>query len=141
MIHSIPEPELVTLLKTSTTIAVVGASANPARPSHWISQYLMGQGFRVIPVNPGHEELFGLSCYPDLRSIPETIDIVNIFRRADSVLTIVESALKRADLKLIWMQDNVYSEAAFELAKQAGIPVVMDDCIYRTHRRLQQTRL
>lgn len=125
------------ILLNSKTIAVVGASPNPSRPSHWISQYLLSEGYRVIPVNPGHEELFGLKCYPDVASIEDEIDIVNIFRRSDQVLPIVENALEKASIKLIWMQDNVFNEEAAELASQAGIPVVMNDCIYRVHRQIK----
>ncbi|NQV49143.1 MAG: CoA-binding protein [Candidatus Marinimicrobia bacterium] len=124
------------ILLNSKTIAVVGASPNPVRPSHWISKYLMDNGYQVIPVNPGHTELFGLKCYPDVESIPEDIDIVNIFRRSDEVIPIVISALKKSSLKLIWMQDNVYNIEAARLATEVGIPVVMNDCIYRVHNQI-----
>lgn len=136
MMQSIDKTDLISILNTSKTIAVVGASPNPDRPSNWISHYLMQQGYKVIPVNPGHEELFGLKCYPDLSCIDENIDIINIFRRSDSVLPLVESILDRKNLKLIWMQDNVYSEASAKLAEEAGIPIVMDNCIYRFHRQI-----
>lgn len=129
--------DLTQLLLTSKTIAVVGASPNVIRPSHWISQYLREQGYHIYPVNPGHSELFGLKCYPDVSSIDIEIDIVNIFRRSDQVLPIVESALQGTKPKLIWMQDNVINEAAAELATSAGVPVIMNDCIYRFHRRLE----
>ncbi|NQT63101.1 MAG: CoA-binding protein [Candidatus Marinimicrobia bacterium] len=125
------------ILLSSKVIAVVGASPNPARPSHWISKYLISEGYTVIPVNPGHEELFGLKCYPDVESIDSEIDIVNIFRRSDQVIPIVESSLKKSALKLVWMQDNVYNEDAAKLVRDAGIPVVMNDCIYRVHRQIK----
>jgi uncharacterized protein len=124
------------ILLNSKTIAVVGASPNPLRPSHWISKYLMENGYQVIPVNPGHTELFGLKCYPDVESIEVDIDIVNIFRRSDEVIPIVVSALKKASLKLVWMQDNVFNEEAGALVTKAGIPVIMNDCIYRVHRQI-----
>lgn len=130
------QQELTQILLNSKSIAVVGASPNVARPSHWISQYLMGNGYQVIPVNPGHTSLLGVPCFPNLISINQPVDIVNIFRRSDQVLTIVEDALKLSNLKLIWMQDNVINEAAAELAKAAGVPVVMNDCIYRFHCRI-----
>ncbi len=125
------------ILLSSRSIAVVGASPNPARPSNWISKYLMSEGYTVVPVNPGHSELFGLQCYPDVESIDLEIDIVNIFRRSDQVIPIVESSLKKSAIKLIWMQDNVYNEAAAQLANNAGIPVVMNNCIYRVHRQIK----
>lgn len=125
------------ILLASSTIAVVGASPNPSRPSHWISKYLMGEGYTVIPVNPGHSELFGLKCYPDVESIDAGIDIVNIFRRSDQVIPIVESSLRKSGIKLVWMQDNVYNEAAGQLLKNAGIPVVMNNCIYRVHNQIK----
>jgi uncharacterized protein len=124
------------ILLSSKVIAVVGASPNPARPSHWISKYLISEGYTVIPVNPGQDELFGLKCFPDVESIDSDIDIVNIFRRSDQVVPIVESALKNKSLKLVWMQDNVYNEDAAKLVREAGIPVVMNDCIYRVHHQI-----
>ncbi|NQV14797.1 CoA-binding protein [bacterium] len=127
--------KLYSLLKSSSTIAVVGASPNPQRPSNWISTYLMSVGYQVIPVNPGFDELFGLKCYPDVASIESEIDIVNIYRRSDKVVPVVESALKKSHLKLIWMQDNVYNEEAAKLAESAGVPVIMNDCIYRFLRQ------
>lgn len=125
------------ILLSSKVIAVVGASPNPVRPSNWISQYLISEGYQVIPVNPGHSELFGLKCYPDVESISEDIDIINIFRRSDQVLPIVQGVLKKPSTKMVWMQDNVYSEASAKLLKAAGIPVVMNDCIYRVHQQIK----
>lgn len=127
------------LIFSSKTIAVVGASPNPSRPSNWISHYLMEKGYQVIPVNPGHDVLFGLKCYPDVASIEEDVDIVNIYRRSDQVVPIVKSALQKSSLKLVWMQDNVYNEAAAQLLIDAGIPVIMNDCIYRVHQQLTGT--
>ncbi|NQV42731.1 MAG: CoA-binding protein [Candidatus Marinimicrobia bacterium] len=130
-----PDPHQILL--SSKVIAVVGASPNPDRPSNWISKYLIAQGYTVIPVNPGQDELFGLKCYPDVESIDSEIDIVNIFRRSDQVVPIVKSALKNKSLKLVWMQDNVYNEDAAKMVREAGIPVVMNDCIYRVHRQIK----
>ncbi len=129
--------DLAQILLNSKRVAVVGASPNTIRPSHWISQYLTRNGYAVYPVNPGHSQLFGVQCFPNLVSIDESIDIVIIFRRSDQVLPIVEDALKISDLKLIWMQDNVINNEAAELAKAAGIPVVMNDCIYHFHRSIR----
>ncbi len=124
------------LLVTAKTIAVVGASPNPSRPSNWISDYMINAGYQVIPVNPGHDQLFGLKCYPDVESIEMDVDIVNIYRRSDQVVPIVLSTINKSSVQMIWMQDNVYNEEAAEMAETAGIPVVMNDCIYRVHSRL-----
>lgn len=123
--------DLAQILSDSKRIAVVGASPNPARPSHWISEFLMAKGYEVIPVNPGHDTLFGLKCFPDVSSIPGNIDVINVFRRSDKVLPIVEAAANRPEIKLIWMQDGVYNKEAADLATENDIPIVMDDCIYR----------
>ncbi|MCF7807608.1 MAG: CoA-binding protein [Candidatus Marinimicrobia bacterium] len=119
------------ILEHSKRIAVVGASPNPSRPSHWISEFLMSKGYEVIPVNPGHDTLFGLTCYPDVAKIPGDVHVINVFRRSDTVLPIVEAAVNRPEVKLIWMQDGVYNEEAAELAARHNIPLVMNDCIYR----------
>lgn len=126
--------DLIEVLKNAKTIAVVGASPNPDRPSHYISKYLMSQGYTVIPVNPGHDELFGQTCYPRVRDIPDsyTIDIVDIFRRSDKVVPIVEDATEKG-AGFIWMQDGVINPEAKKLAEDAGIPVEMNNCIYRVH--------
>jgi len=123
--------DLNQLLVPPLRIAVVGASPNPQRPSHWISKFLRNSGFIIVPVNPGHDKLFGLTCYPDVESIPEDVDVVNIFRRSDQVLPIVKGTLLKQGVKLIWMQDNVYNEEAAALAETAGVAVVMNDCIFR----------
>jgi predicted CoA-binding protein len=123
--------ELSTLLAECKSVAVIGASPNPHRASNWISKFLMDQNYNVIPVNPGHSQLFGVKCYPDLISIQEEVDIVNIYRRSEAVLPIIEDAIQRDDIKLIWMQDNVYNPEAAELATEKGIPTIMNDCIYR----------
>jgi predicted CoA-binding protein len=123
--------DLNQLLVPPLRIAVVGASPNPQRPSHWISKFLRNSGFTIVPVNPGHDKLFGLTCYPDVESIPEDVDVVNIFRRSDQVLPIVKGTLLKQGVKLIWMQDNVYNEEAAALAETAGVAVVMNDCIFR----------
>ncbi len=109
-------------------IAVVGASNNPARPSYEIAQYLKMQGFKMIPVNPKLQELFGEKCYPDLLSIPESVDVVDIFRNPDAVPEVVEQAIaKRA--KFVWMQPGAENLEAAERAMQAGLEVIMGVCI------------
>jgi len=115
------------------TIAVVGFSPKPERPSHYVSNYLKEMGYNVIPVNPGHKEIIGIASYPDLISIPEKVDVVDIFRRSEFVPPIVDAAIS-IGAKAIWMQDHVIHEEAAQKAEDAGLLVVMDDCMLRQHR-------
>ena len=114
------------LLRDSKTIAVVGLSDNPARDSHRVSSYLQSQGYRIIPVNPTIEEVLGEKSYPDLTSVPEPIDLVDIFRRSELVPPVVDEAIGLG-VKYIWMQDGVINPEAAAKAEAAGIPVVMND--------------
>lgn len=114
---------------------MVGLSSSPFRPSYGVSQYMQSQGYRIIPVNPNEEEVLGEKCYPDLDSIPAPVDIVNVFRRSDHVMPVVEAAI-RIGAKAVWMQEGVENEAAAEKARAAGLEVVMDRCILKDHRRL-----
>ena len=113
-------------LRNSRTVAVVGLSDNPQRDSHRVSKYLQSQGYRIIPVNPMIEEALGEKSYPDLKSVPEPIDMVDIFRRSELVPPVVDEAIE-VGAKYIWMQDGVVNEEAAAKAEAAGIPVVMDD--------------
>ena len=117
------------------TIAVVGMSPRSERPSHYVSIYMQEKGYTILPVNPGHKEIAGLTSYPELKSIPTAIDIVDIFRRSEFVPPIVESAIA-IGAKAVWMQDTVIHEAAAEKARKNGLLVVMDDCLLRQHRRM-----
>lgn len=121
------------LLRKSKTIAVVGLSDNPMRPSHGVSAYMQSQGYRIIPVNPEIRELLGEKSCPSLGDVPEKIDIVNIFRRPEFVEEIVDQAIA-LKVPAIWMQEDVVNEAAAEKARTAGIFVVMDRCILKEHR-------
>ena len=123
------------MLKTSRTIAVVGLSPKRYRPSYGVSEYMKRAGYKIIPVNPGHTELLGETCYPDLDAVPDAIDIVDIFRRSEYVPEIVEAAIRKG-AKAIWMQEGVVHEEAAERARAAGLAVVMDRCILKEHRRL-----
>jgi len=123
------------LLHNSRTIAVVGLSGKRYRPSYGVAEYLKRVGYRIIPVNPQETEVLGERAYPDLDSIPEPVDIVDIFRRSEFVPEIVEAAI-RIGAKVIWMQEDVYDEAAAARAEEAGLAVVMDRCILKDHRRL-----
>jgi predicted CoA-binding protein len=110
------------------TIAVVGASNNPARPSCEITRYLKREGFRVIPVNPRFKELFGEKCYSDLLSVPGPIDVVDIFRNSSAVPDIVEQAIAKK-AKVVWMQPGAENMQAAERATEAGLEVIMGVCI------------
>ena len=117
------------------TIAVVGMSPKPERPSHYVSMYMKEQGYDIIPVNPGHDVIAGMKSYPYLLDIPNTIDVVDVFRRSEYVLTIAESAVT-VGAKALWLQDGVINEDGAALAEKAGLLVVMDDCMLRRHRQL-----
>lgn len=121
------------LLKRSRTVAVVGLSNSPMRPSHGVSAYMQTHGYRIIPVNPTIPSSLGEQSYPSLLEVPETIDIVNIFRRPEYVEEIVEQAI-RLKVPAIWMQESVIHEKAAEKARRAGILVIMDQCILKEHR-------
>lgn len=123
------------LLKQVRTIAVAGASTKPWRDSYQIAQFLIDRGYKVFPVNPNYEDVLGLKCYPDLLSVPERIDLVDIFRRPEAVGEIVQQAIA-VKAGAIWMQLGVSNEEAAKLAADAGIQVVMDRCIALDYRRL-----
>lgn len=124
------------LLEGSKTIAVVGASPKPFRDSGAIAEYLSRQGYTVYPVNPKYTEILGMKCYPNVRSIPEPVDIVDVFRNPDDLDEVIEDAIF-SDAKAVWMQLNVINEAAARKAEAAGLRVVMDRCIAIEHRRLR----
>ena len=113
-------------LLNSKTIAVVGMSPNPDRPSHYVAKYMEEQGYRIIPVNPNVDEVLGHKSYPDLKSIPHPIDMVDVFRRSELVPPVVDEAIE-IGAKFIWMQDGVINEAAAEKARSAGLSVVMNN--------------
>ena len=113
-------------LQNSKTIAVVGLSGDPDRISFRVTRYMQEQGYRIIPVNPMIEEVLGEKSYPDLKSVPESIDMVNIFRRSELVAPVVDQAIE-IGVKYIWMQDGVVNPESAAKAEAAGIPVIMDD--------------
>jgi predicted CoA-binding protein len=123
------------ILNDSKTIAVVGLSPKPQRPSHQVACYLMEAGYTIIPVNPGQDSILGLPCYPDLRAIPTQVDMVDIFRRPEAVLPIVEDAIA-IGAKFIWMQEGIVNEQAAAKAEAAGLLVVMDRCTKIDHMNL-----
>ena len=129
--------EIAEVLKSAKTIAVVGCSPDPARPSNSIAGYLISAGFEVIPVNPGHDEILGKRCYRDLAAIPEDlkIDIVDVFRRSEHIGPIADQALARG-VGFFWMQDGIADPESAKKLVAAGIGVAMNRCIYRDHRAL-----
>ena len=116
-------------------IAVVGLSPNPARPSNYVSKYMLENGYNIVPVNPGHKSIFNIECFPSLSSIPYFIDIVNVFRNTKYVLPIIKDAIFIKS-KVIWLQDGVISNEGKILAQKSGVKFVYNDCILRRHRRL-----
>lgn len=131
---SVPRSDPITeLLKRARTIAVVGLSNSPLRPSHGVSAYMQTQGYRIIPVNPQIDEALGEKSYASLLEVPEKIDIVNIFRRPDAVEEVVDQAIQ-LKVPAVWMQESVIHEKAAQKARQVGIFVVMDRCILQEHR-------
>lgn len=135
-----PPDELRDLLRRARTIAVVGLSPNPMRPSNSVSRYLQRAGYRVIPINPGHPEILGEQSYPTLEAAARdhAIDIVDVFRRSELAGAVVDQALAlRPPPRLIWLQQGVADPSAEQRAAAAGIPFVMDQCIAVEHRHLE----
>jgi len=122
------------LLQKYQTIAVVGLSSNPMRPSYAVTEYMQAAGYRIIPVNPNETEVLGEKSYARLEDVPEKIEIVNVFRRAEEVPPVVESAI-RVGAKVIWMQLGIENDEAAEKARSAGLVVIEDACILVEHRR------
>lgn len=132
LFHLPPLALVKEVLRSAKTIAVVGFSPKENRPSNMVGCYLVKAGFRVIPVNPGHTEICGLKCYPDLAVIPEPVDVVDIFRRSEEVLPVVEEAIA-IGAKVIWMQQGIVNHEAAALAEKAGLIVIMDRCLKVDH--------
>ena len=129
------DKEMKEILSSSKTIASFGLSSNQEKESYWIVSYLKEQGYKIIPVNPTATEILGEKTYPDLESIPEKVDVVQVFRKSEDVPPVVDSAIK-IGAKVVWMQEGIVNEAAAQKAREAGLQVVMDACMRATHRRL-----
>ena len=123
------------ILLSTKTIASVGLSGKKERVSNGVGAYLQRQGYDVIPVNPTADEILGEKSYPDLESIPDDVDVVQVFRRPEDVAPVVESAIK-IGAKVVWMQEGIVNEEAAQMAREAGLQVVMDACMRATHQRL-----
>ena len=130
------QPEAIrSLLQQARTIAVVGISAKPDRPSHEVAHYLQRAGYTIIPVNPAYEEVLGQKCYPSLHEVPGKIDLVDVFRKPAEVMAVVDEAIA-VGAGSVWLQLGVIAPAAAEKAAAAGLKVVSDRCTKIEHRRL-----
>jgi uncharacterized protein len=125
---------ILEILKNYKTIAVVGLSSNPTRPSHGVAEYLKSAGYRIVPVNPNEKEVLGEKSYARLEDVPEKIEIVDIFRRPEEVAAVVESAIG-VGARVVWMQLGIENAGAAEKARAAGLIVVEDACMYVEHKK------
>jgi predicted CoA-binding protein len=123
------------ILNNSRTVAIVGLSSNPERPSFIVGKYLQEHDYKIIPVNPGEKTILGETSYPDLAAVPEKVDVVDIFRRPEDILPIVRQAIQ-IGAKAVWMQEGIVNKAAAAEARKAGLKVVMDKCMRKQHIRL-----
>lgn len=130
-----PDEQIKEILQKYNNVAVVGLSSNQTRPSYAVAEYLQRKGFKIIPVNPNETEILGEKAYPNLDSVPERVQVVDIFRRSEHVPPIVDEAIK-IGAKVVWMQVGVVNHAAAIKASQSGLAVIVDRCIYRDHRTL-----
>jgi len=123
------------ILKNTSTVAVVGLSSRPDRPSYNVARYLLNRGYKIIPVNPKETEVLGQKAYPNLTAIGSRVDLVDIFRRGEETPTIVKEAIQ-IGAKYIWLQDGIVSQEAYDLATDAHLTIIMDKCILREHSRI-----
>ena len=131
--------QIAGILERTRTIAVVGLSSNPARPSFGVASYLQQQGFRIIPVNPAEKEVLGERAYSRLDEIDEPVDIVDVFRRSEFVPEIADAAI-RIKAPVLWLQEGVVHPEAEQHARDAGVAVIADRCLLKEHIRLQRKR-
>jgi predicted CoA-binding protein len=129
------DTQITELLREAKTIAVVGLSNNRMRASFGVARFLQRQGYRIIPVNPNETEVLGERAYSRLHDVPDDVDIVNIFRRSEKVLDVIDDALQKRP-RCIWMQEGIVNNAAAQNAESAGVPVVMNRCILKELARL-----
>jgi predicted CoA-binding protein len=123
------------ILDSCRVVAIVGASSNIGRASNHVGSYLKRRGYKIVPVNPAEKMVLGEVCYPDLASVPDKVDVVDIFRRSEEVVPIINDAIK-IGAKAVWMQEGVVNEEAALKARDAGLKVVMDRCMLKEHIRL-----
>lgn len=129
------DQKLRNILASTNTIASVGLSSNQEKESYWIVSYLKEQGYKIFPVNPTASEILGEKAYPNLSALPDKVDVVQVFRKSEDVLPVVEEAIK-IGAKVVWMQEGIVNYEAAQKAEEAGLQVVMDACMRATHRRL-----
>ncbi len=129
------DKEMKEILLSTKTIASVGLSSSDQKDSYWVVAYLKEQGYRIIPVNPTATEILGEKVYPNLESIPDKVDLVQVFRKSEDVPPVVDSAIK-IGAKVVWMQAEIINEEAAQKAREAGLKVVMNACMRVTHRLL-----
>jgi predicted CoA-binding protein len=135
----VEDPEVLRqILLATRTIAVVGLSSSPLRPSHDVAAYLQAQGYRILPINPGEREVMGERAWKNLAEVPReiAIDLVDVFRRPSEVAPHVEEVIARGGVRCLWLQDGVVDWESARRAHSAGLEVVMDDCTLRRHRQL-----
>ena len=128
------------ILDNNRTVAVVGLSPNPDRPSYRVASYLKENGYKIIPVNPNEKNILGEKSYPDLNAIRDKVDVVDIFRRSEDVTPIVRQAIKKG-AKAVWMQEGVINKVAADEARKAGLKVVMDRCMFKEHIKLHESQV
>ena len=134
-----PEPEVTKILQNYRVVAVVGLSADPGRPSYQVAQYLQQHGYRIIPVNPGCQEILGEKCYPGLKDIPFPVEVVDIFRKVEAIPAIVDEAIA-VGAKAIWLQLGLEEPLAAQKARQAGLQVVQNRCMKIDHAALAEAK-
>jgi len=125
---------ILDILQSARTIAVVGLSSKPFRPSGGVAEYLLAVGYKIIPVNPNENEVFGLRSYASLEEVPDAVDIVDVFRKAPDVPPVADAAIRKG-AKTLWLQQGIVNEEAGEKARAAGLVVVMDACMFVEHRK------
>jgi hypothetical protein len=133
--HNPPSEKIKAILEKYKTVAIVGLSPKPERDSHKVGKYLKDHGYRIVPVNPGQKEILGEKCYPNLKAVPFPIDIVDIFRRPEAIPPVVDDAIE-VGAEVVWMQLGIVHNQAADMARRAGLEVVMNKCIKIEHMNM-----
>jgi predicted CoA-binding protein len=131
-----PRKEIERILKDAATVAVVGLSSKTTKASHKVAKYLQSKGYEIVPVNPNEAEILGEKSYPDLASIGKKIDIVDVFRKGEDTPPIVKAAVALG-AGAVWLQEGIISRESYDLAHEAGIPIVMDRCMLKERKKLK----